>query len=149
MIYTYIMAAFLSTNIIYTIINTLIIWSYKRKESFAVITDKSEDAKILKIKMSKEYFSYHKNAYIIPPNSKMYEMKIGRKKYYRYMAGIPEPMLWWTDEKPAIHGEVLHSIIENSGLKLLNTVPMVKNMMLYILIGAALLIVIFMFNKGG
>jgi hypothetical protein len=146
---TYIMLGFTAVNAAHTLINLFVTWSYKRKEDYAVVTRKNGSCDVVKIKTSKDHFKHRKTAYVVPLETHKFALVLARKRYFRYMEGNPEPFLWSSDEPVRIEGEVFHSIIENSGLKLLNTPPLGKNIILYLIIGGVILVGIMMFFGGG
>lgn len=146
--YAYFMIAFILINIIHTVINLWITWNYRKKEDYAVMITKNGGNKILKIKSSKDHFKYEKGAYIIPSQSNKYSLLVHRKRYFRYIEGVPEPLYWWNDEKPQVPADVFHSIIESNALKLLNTPPLAKNILMWLLIGGAVIVAIILFSGG-
>jgi hypothetical protein len=138
----YFIALVLIINAFMMVTNLYVMWLYKKKENIAFIIKKDNTAKYVKINTSKEYFKYDNGLYIIPRDTEKYNLLYGRKKIYRYVEGTPEPYMWYVDDKPLINAEVFHSIIENSGLKLLNTISMSKSMLMYIVIAVVAVVVI-------
>ena len=139
---------FFATNVLHTLTNLYVTWLYKRKVTYAIVFFKNGNNKILKIRTSKETFSHDKETYLIPVNAKEYFTKIGSKQYIRYVEGNPSPFKWDNDVKPDIQADVFYSVIQNSGLKLLNSPPITSEMIKYILIGGVVLVVLY-FIFGG
>lgn len=148
MILSYALIAFTCINLVHTLLNLYVMWLFKRKESFAVITKKDGGEKVVKINLHRDHFIVKDVAYIVPKDSHLYTLKIGNKKYVRYVENTPEPFKWWTDDKPEIPGDVFHSIIESKSLKLLNTPPLGTDLLkILLIVGAAVVVVIIVMNS--
>ena len=142
-------AIFFAVNVVHTLGNLLYTWSYKRTETFGVVFHKDGTNTRLKINTGKETFIYGKESYLIPVNSKEYLTTINNKKYIRYVEGNPNPFKWSNDVKPDIPADVFHSVLQNSGLKLLNSPPLSADFIKYVLIGVVVLGALYFFFGTG
>lgn len=142
-------AIFFGVNIVHTIGNMFYTWTYKRTQTFAVLFRKNGSNEVVSIKTSKETFSYKDESYLIPVDSKEYLTTINNKKYLRYVEGNPNPFKWSNDIKPDIPADVFHSVLQNSGLKLLNSPPFSSDFIKYALIGVVILGALYFFFGTG
>jgi len=140
-------AIFFLITIIHTMINIVFSWEYKKKKTYAVLTSRDGDHTIVRINPNKESFDYKKEHFIIP-NKLEYRLKLNNKTYIRYSKGNPTPLLWSSDEIPAIPGDVFNRIVESSSLKLLNTAPLSLDLKKILIIAGIILLVVLLFSSG-
>jgi hypothetical protein len=144
-----IMLIFLGINVLHTTLNLFLMWVINRKETFAIIAHKNGSNTVHKINPHLSHFVFKKQAYIIPVKYDDYTIKIRKKNYIRYIQNNPEPQKWWNDENPQMLGDVFSSIIDNEGLKLLNTPPLSFNWKIALAIVAVIIVIIVFVNMGG